>query len=235
LDFNLHQMPRFQKPDTFVLQTTLPRKSEKEPEMRLNPEEDVKVSLAFSSSKLAVPNVILYDSKKKRSLQKLHVVFYHDDFDVLRVSHHSVCTSWVGILVRVTSCPLQCVSSLSRRSRRPSAPVPPFLHPLPSNPTLPRPPPDGRPIQRLDPNHPSLTAFDVVYQWEAVQEDDLRVGILAMFLLTLAALVGTVVYISCTYDRDAGPGKGAKARPQDSRGGMHTSAGHKSTARDRSY
>ena len=129
----------------------------------------------------------------------------------------------------------QCVPSLFPPLTPAVGPCSPIPSSSPPNPTQPRLPSDGRPIQRLDPNHPSLTAFDVVYQWEAVQEDDLRVGILAMFLLTLAALVGTVVYISCTYDRDAGPGKGAKARPQDSRGGMHTSTGHKSAARDRSY
>ena len=85
-------MPRFQKSDSFVLQTTLPRPSEKEPEVRLNPEEDVKVSLTFASSKLVVPNVIMYDSKKKRSLQQLMITFYHDDFDVLRLSFHTTCT-----------------------------------------------------------------------------------------------------------------------------------------------
>ena len=85
-------MPRFQKSDSFVLQTTLPHPSEKEPEVRLNPEEDVKVSLTFASSKLVVPNVIMYDSKKKRSLQQLMITFYHDDFDVLRLSFHTTCT-----------------------------------------------------------------------------------------------------------------------------------------------
>jgi hypothetical protein len=92
LDFNLYQMPRFQRGDSFVLQTSLPRQSDKEPEMRLNPEEDVKVSLTFASSKLVVPNVLMFDSKKKRSLQKLLITFYHDDFDVLRLSYHPVCT-----------------------------------------------------------------------------------------------------------------------------------------------
>jgi hypothetical protein len=92
LDFNLYQMPRFQRGDSFVLQTSLPRQSDKEPEMRLNPEEDVKVSLAFASSKLVVPNILMFDSKKKRSLQKLLITFYHDDFDVLRLSYHPVCT-----------------------------------------------------------------------------------------------------------------------------------------------
>ena len=204
--------------------------------MRLNPEEDVKVSLAFASSKLAVPNVILYDSKKKRSLQKLHVVFYHDDFDVLRVSHHSVCTRPRPPFPLSAS---HCISSLPC----PPHPPPPPTHPPTTTTSIPTPhpspPSDGRPIQRLDPNHPSLTAFDVVYQWEAVQEDDLRVGILAMFLLTLAAVAATIVYVTCTYNRDPGPGgsgKGGKARSQDARGGLHTSGAHRSsTARDRSY
>ena len=63
---------------------------------------------------------------------------------------------------------------------------------------------DGRPIQRLDPNHPSLMAFDVVYNWEGVQEDDLRMAIMAMFVLSLLVLGFVVGYITCIYDRDAG-------------------------------
>ena len=90
---------------------------------------------------------------------------------------------------------------------------------------------DGRPIQRLDPNHPSLMAFDVVYNWEGVQEDDLRMAIMAMFVLSLLVLGFVVGYITCIYDRDAGGWDVAKnkgtGKPQQttsvsgSRGGVY--------------
>jgi hypothetical protein len=64
---------------------------------------------------------------------------------------------------------------------------------------------DGSPIQRLDPQHPSLTAFDLEYRWEAVQESDLRLGVVAMFVITLLLLCFLVGYITCTYDRDSDP------------------------------
>ena len=92
---------------------------------------------------------------------------------------------------------------------------------------------DGRPIQRLDPNHPSLTAFDVEYQWEAVQEDDLRIAILVMFVITLLLVGFSVGYITCTYDRPdpvstAGAAKGktsVKPNQSNNSGMMRASSG----------
>ena len=106
-----------------VYQVSLPRPTENDPEVHLNPDDDVKVTLTFAENKLIVPNVKVFDSNRKTSLERLIVTFYHDDFDVLRLSYHAEM---------------------------------------------------GRAAQRFDPKHPSLTAFELVYQWEAVQEDDLR-------------------------------------------------------------
>ena len=72
-------------------------------------------------------------------------------------------------------------------------------------------------------------AFDVVYNWEGVQEDDLRMAIMAMFVLSLLALGFVVGYITCIYDRDAGGwdvAKKGKAQQQHStttgsRGGVY--------------
>jgi hypothetical protein len=116
-------MPRFRRKDSIVYRVSLPRPTENDPEVNLNPNEDVKATLTFAENKLVVPNIKVFDSKRRASLEKLVIVFYHDDFDVLRLSYHPVM---------------------------------------------------GHPIQRFDPTHPSLTAFELVYQWEAVQEDDLR-------------------------------------------------------------
>ena len=61
------------------------------PEMRLNPNEDVKVSLTFAKHKLIIPNTLLYDSKHKKSLQTMVVTFAHDDFDVISLKYETIC------------------------------------------------------------------------------------------------------------------------------------------------
>ena len=63
--------------------------------------------------------------------------------------------------------------------------------------------PDGNPIQKLDPSHPSLTAFTMVYEYEAIHDNDRPVAILTMFILTIIIFIYLVIYISCTYDRDS--------------------------------
>jgi hypothetical protein len=47
-----------------------------------------------------------------------------------------------------------------------------------------------------------------------VQESDLRLGVVAMFVITLLLLFFLIGYISCTYDRDVGP----KSKPTTSDG-----------------
>lgn len=91
MDLNLHQMPKFGWQESFIVQANLPRPKEDAAEMRLNPSEDVKISLTFSKHKLVVPWTLLYDSKHKKSLLKLIVTFAHDDFDVISLKSESVC------------------------------------------------------------------------------------------------------------------------------------------------
>lgn len=101
MDLSLHQMPKFQRPDSQLMQTTLPRPKDNEPEMKLNPSEDVKISFTFARNKLVVPVILLYDSKLRKSLMSLIVTFSHDDFDVLRLRYETVCKSILIIFSRV--------------------------------------------------------------------------------------------------------------------------------------
>ena len=95
-------------------------------------------SLTFSGNKLVVPWTLLFDSKSRKPLVKLHVIFEVDEFDVLRVQS-----------------------------------IPIF----------------GPPIVRLDASHPSLTAFEISYNWKSVDEEDLPLGISVMFGLTLLGVI----------------------------------------------
>lgn len=97
MDLSLHQMPKFQSPDGSLLQTVLPRRSEKEPEMKLNPKEDVKISMVFAGSKLVIPLILLFDSKHKRSLKSLTVTFSHDDFDITKLEYETVCKFLISL------------------------------------------------------------------------------------------------------------------------------------------
>ena len=47
----------------------------------------------------------------------------------------------------------------------------------------------GPPVARLDASHPSLTAFEISYNWKSVQEEDLPLGISIMFALTLLGII----------------------------------------------
>ena len=91
MDVDLYHMPRFRKSESFVMRVNMPRPSEKEPEIKLNPEKDVKISLTFDGHKLVVPMIQLFDSIRRRSLKTLRITFYHDDFDVLRLSYNTEC------------------------------------------------------------------------------------------------------------------------------------------------
>ena len=52
--------------------------------VKINPEEDVKISFTFAHRKFLIPWIPVYDSKKRRSLDKLIITFDHDQHDVLR-------------------------------------------------------------------------------------------------------------------------------------------------------
>ena len=57
----------------------------------------------------------------------------------------------------------------------------------------------GKEIQRLDPNHPSLVGFEIVYQWRAADDTDFSSGIFEMFLMAL--IFGTaIVFLAVVYD-----------------------------------
>ena len=49
---------------------------------------------------------------------------------------------------------------------------------------------DGPPIRSLDITHPALKAFEIVYLWDnSAQVDDLGLGIVCLFGLTLIGLI----------------------------------------------
>jgi hypothetical protein len=91
MDLSLNQMPRFRVTDSSVLRVTLPRMSDSSPEMKLNPTEDLKVSLTFENNRLVLPWVVLFDAANKRSLRKLIITFAHDEYEVLRYRHQLIC------------------------------------------------------------------------------------------------------------------------------------------------
>ena len=61
---------------------------------------------------------------------------------------------------------------------------------------------DGTRIARLDPAHPSLTAFEVEYKWKGIQEQDVVSGIYAMFILTIIWLIILFIVVVYNYNRD---------------------------------
>ena len=84
-------MPRFRIKDSTIFHCALPHPDLDGPQMNINLEADVKMSLTFSNSKLIVPMVIVYDSNTKKSLIQLVITFYHDDFSVERISYDAKC------------------------------------------------------------------------------------------------------------------------------------------------
>lgn len=93
MDLSLNEMPKFRRPESAIVRTTLPRRKENEPEMKLDANEDVKISLVFSGSKLVIPMILLFDSKHKKSLSSLIVTFSHDDFDIINMRYDAECKS----------------------------------------------------------------------------------------------------------------------------------------------
>lgn len=63
------------------------------PEMKLNPKEDLKVSLLFAGSRHVLPLIVLFDAKQKKSLKSLTVTYTHDDFDLLGLKFETICKS----------------------------------------------------------------------------------------------------------------------------------------------
>eukprot|EP01041_Mallomonas_annulata_P002380 gene2380-4624_t len=51
---------------------------------------------------------------------------------------------------------------------------------------------------------PAVEAFDIVYRWRGVQEEDLSLGVGVMFTLTLLCLLLVSCFVTSTYDGDGG-------------------------------
>jgi len=179
IDMPLRQLPRFREPAAFVVHATIPGQHGEEAEVflnttntkrtnllwkgknvKVNPGEDVKISFTFANNKLLIPWLSVFDSKKKRSLERLVLTFEHDQYDVLEVRYERTY---------------------------------------------------GREIQRLDPDHPSVVGFELVYQWVTADDTDFSSGIFEMFLMSL--LFGFVI-ISMVLCIDELPGGTKKNQPK---------------------
>ena len=109
IELPLRHLPRFKEPAEFVMHATIPGQQGKEAEMdfnttgakaedflwkaknvKVNPEEDVKISFTFANNKLLIPWLSVFDAKKRRSLEKLEVTFEHDQYDILEVRYNRV-------------------------------------------------------------------------------------------------------------------------------------------------
>ena len=108
MDISLQQMPRFRIRDSTIIRVTLPRDSDNSPEMKLNPSEDVKVSLTFDNSKLAIPWIVLFDAANRRTLRRIVVTFSHDEFEVLRLNYELQCKNICFMLSHLTTDAIVC-------------------------------------------------------------------------------------------------------------------------------
>ena len=66
-------------------------RAENGPEMKLNPKEDLKVSLLFGGSRHVLPLIVLFDAKQKKSLKSLIVTYSHDDYDIIKLKYETIC------------------------------------------------------------------------------------------------------------------------------------------------
>ena len=89
-DLPLTHMPYFGKDSaSLTLNTPLPQPDADNPRsMTVNPDEDVKIQLAFGNA-LLVPWIAVFDSKKRRNLESLVLTFYTDRYNIVRVVHET--------------------------------------------------------------------------------------------------------------------------------------------------
>lgn len=91
-DVAIENMPRFQYSAKSVIRVTLPSENrDSKEEANIDPNYDVKVSLTFSENKLIIPQIYLFDSKERKSLQKLIVTFHHDKYELQRLNYETIC------------------------------------------------------------------------------------------------------------------------------------------------
>lgn len=114
-------------------------------------------SLTYADSDLVIPWINAYDAQTKKCLNKLTVTFVHDEFDILTVNYATECMCLTLLLFCLCALHLTlCVYNT-----------------------------DGSPLHGFDPSHPALTALEVVYSWDSVQQDDLAMGVTVLFILSL--------------------------------------------------
>jgi hypothetical protein len=52
-------------------------------------------------------------------------------------------------------------------------------------------------MQIVDPTHPALRGFEIVYRWESVQEEDFGSGVIVMFTASLIGFVVLFTLVIC--------------------------------------
>ena len=148
----------------------MPRPEEDKSEMKIVLEEDVKISFTFADYKLVVPWTVIYDSKKGVALKEIHLTFYHDDFDVHRVDYDTIFDTIVdNRLVRGELPVVSLVYNWEVKLR--------LFNSSPCSFSL---------CSMLINHWNNNSTF---HRQQALQEDDLNVGVLTMFTLTLIATI----------------------------------------------
>lgn len=94
IDIPINQMPRFRVPDSGIIHVPLPSDPQSQAvgrPARVNPDEDVKISLTFADHKLILPWTVVFDAARRRSLKRLVVTFSHDQFEVEGIEFKTEC------------------------------------------------------------------------------------------------------------------------------------------------
>jgi hypothetical protein len=91
IDIPINKMPRFKVPDSQLIEISLPKLANSEVEKKLNPKEDLKMSIAFANSKLFIPWTLLFDASERKSLRQLIVTFEYTEYEVLRLQFELKC------------------------------------------------------------------------------------------------------------------------------------------------
>ena len=130
---------------------------------RIDVNADFKVSLAFDSHKFLIPWITVFDAAKKRTLRKLIVTFTKNEHDILSVDHTTECT--MSCILFIFPCIIYFVNV--------------FV-------TV-----DGAKMtSRIDPTHPSLHGFEIVYKWKNAEVED---PVFGLQVLCGTALIGFMI------------------------------------------
>ena len=160
LEFPIHLAPRFRTKELVTLKIPLPRKNENSEEMSFSRDDDIKMSFTFAEYKLIIPWTTYYDSKAKGCLKRLNIKFYHDDFDVQRISQ-------VYFFLNLsTASPMKYLLCTK-----------------------------GSPVMEHILERHECPPLLVSYEWEAIQEEDLALTVIVMFVLTLI-ITAVLAYVT---------------------------------------